>query len=65
MIVEFVVDTLGAVEAGSLQMLQSDHEQFSAAVGRVVPTLRFLPAEVKGRKVRQRVRLPFRFDLHS
>ena len=64
-VVEFVVDTLGWVEAGSLSLLQSDHLQFSSAVERVVPRLRFVPAEARGRKVRQRVRLPFRFDLHS
>lgn len=64
-IVEFVVDTLGRVESGSLHMLQADHELFSAAVGRVVPTLRFIPAEAAGKKVRQLVRLPYRFDLHS
>ncbi|MBL0172712.1 MAG: energy transducer TonB [Gemmatimonadaceae bacterium] len=64
-VVEFVVDTLGRVEPTSLQTLQADHDLFSVAVGRVVPTLRFIPAEVSGRKVRQRVRLPFRFDLHS
>lgn len=62
-VVEFVVDTLGTVETGSMKLLQTDHDLFAAAVARVVPTLRFLPAEAMGRKVRQLVRLPFRFDL--
>ena len=62
-VVEFVVDTLGTVENGSMRLLQTDHDLFAAAVTRVVPTLRFLPAEAMGRKVRQLVRLPFRFDL--
>ncbi|MEQ1692080.1 MAG: energy transducer TonB [Gemmatimonas sp.] len=64
-IVEFVVDTLGRVESGSLRMVQADHELFSSAVGRVVPSLRFIPAEAAGKKVRQLVRIPYRFDLHS
>ncbi len=64
-IVEFIVDTLGLVEAGSIRLMQADHELFSAAVQRIVPKLRFLPAEAQGHRVRQLVRLPFRFDLHS
>lgn len=61
---EFVVDTLGRVEPGSLRIVQADHELFASAVREVVPRLRFIPAEVLGRKVRQLVRLPFRFDLN-
>jgi protein TonB len=64
-IVEFVVDTLGRIEPGSMRTVQADHDLFSSAVERVMPTLRFIPAEAAGRKVRQLVRLPFRFDLHS
>lgn len=62
---EFVVDTLGRIEPASVQMLSIDHDQFGAAVRAVLPKLRFLPAERQGRKVRQLVRLPFRFDLHE
>ena len=64
-LMEFVVDTVGRVEPGTIRLLQSDHEQFSAAVRTVMSRLRFLPAEVRGRRVRQLVRLPFRFDVHS
>ena len=64
-IVEFVVDTLGRIEAGSVRTLQADHDLFTSAVDRVMSSLRFIPAEATGRKVRQLVRLPFRFDLHS
>ena len=63
-LVEFVVDTLGRVEPGSLHVLQSDHDLFAASVREVVPRLRFMAAEARGRKVRQLVRLPFRFDLN-
>ena len=64
MLVEFVVDTLGRVEPGSLQVLQSEHELFTSSVREVAPRLRFMAAEARGRKVRQLVRLPFRFDLN-
>ena len=64
-LMEFVVDTAGRVEPGSIRFVQSDHELFSTAVRAVMSRLRFLPAEVKGRRVRQLVRLPFRFDVHS
>ncbi len=63
--IEFVVDTLGHVENGSGSVVTTDHEQFTMSVRAVLPRLRFLPAEAQGRKVRQLVRLPFRFDLHS
>jgi protein TonB len=62
---EFVVDTAGRVESGSPRVLTTDHEAFSASVRAVLSRLRFLPAEAQGRKVRQLVRLPFRFDLQS
>ena len=64
-LVEFVVDTLGRVEAGTTTWVSSDHELLSAAVRAVLPGYRFLPAEVQGRKVRQLVRVPFKFDVHE
>lgn len=63
--VEFVVDTLGRVEAGSGRVVSADHDQFAVSAKSVLNRLRFLPAQAQGRKVRQLVRLPFRFDLHS
>jgi protein TonB len=62
---EFVVDTLGRVEPGSSKIVQSDHDLFAAAVRDVMSRLRFMPAEARGHKVRQLVRLPFRFDLNE
>jgi TonB family protein len=63
-LVEFVVDTLGRVESGSQRIMQADHDLFAASVRDVMPRLRFMPAEARGRKVRQLVRLPFRFDVN-
>jgi periplasmic protein TonB len=63
-IVEFVVDTLGRVEDGSSRVVSADHPLFAASVRSALPTYRFLPAEAQGRRVRQLVRLPFRFSLN-
>ena len=60
---EFVVDTLGRAEPGSLRILRSDHDLFAAAVRSALPTMRFLPAEAGGRRVRQLVRQPFSFTV--
>ena len=49
-LVEFVVDTLGRVEPGSLRLVHADHELFAASVRDVAPRLRFLPAEAQGRQ---------------
>jgi len=59
---QFVVDTLGRVELGSFKVIRSDHDLFTAAVRSALPAMRFLPAEVGGRKVRQVVRQPFVFN---
>ena len=63
--VEFVVDTLGRAEPGSLRILRSDHELFAAAVRSALPAMRFLPAEAGGRRVRQLVRQPFSFAVRG
>ncbi|HYW30737.1 MAG TPA: TonB family protein [Gemmatimonas sp.] len=60
---EFVVDTMGRAEPGSLRVLQSDHPLFSDAVRTALIRMRFVPAEVAGRKVRQLVQQPFGFAL--
>jgi len=49
---QFVVDTLGRVELGSFKVIRSDHDLFTAAVRSALPAMRFLPAEVGGRKVK-------------
>ena len=60
---QFVVDTSGRAEAGSLKVLKSSHDLFTAAVRNALPQMRFLPAEVGGRKVKQLVQQPFQFYL--
>ena len=62
-VVQFVVDSTGRVQDGSIRIMQSAHEQFSGRVRATLPRMRFLPAEYQGRKVPQLVQLPFRFDI--
>jgi periplasmic protein TonB len=60
---QFVVDTVGRVEPGSVRILESSHESFSQAVRDALARARFVPAEARGRKVRQLVEQPFSFKL--
>lgn len=61
---QFVVDTLGRVEPGSLRVLEATHDQFAAAVRTALSSrARFKPAEAGGHKVRQLVEQTFTFRL--
>lgn len=60
---EFVVDTTGRAQPGSLTITKSTNELFSAAVKTALPRMRFYPAEVGGRKVKQLVQQPFTFTI--
>jgi protein TonB len=62
-LVQFVVDTTGRVEMNSLKILKSTNELLTREVRQVMPRLRFYPAEVGGRKVRQLVQIPFAFNI--
>ena len=60
-VVQVIVDTLGYAEMTSVRLLRSAHPAFTSAVMRMLPLLRFDPAEKDGRAVRQIVRLPYHF----
>jgi hypothetical protein len=57
----FVVDTSGLVLPGSAKVARSTHQLFTEAVRTALPDMRFVPAEVAGRKVRQLVQQAFVF----
>jgi periplasmic protein TonB len=59
----FVVDTLGRADTTSLRILKSTHRLFSIAVREALPKMRFIPAELNGKKVRQQMEHPFVFAL--
>ncbi len=60
---QFVVDTSGRVEMGSFKVLRSSHDLFVAAVRQALPGMKFIPAEVGGRHVKQLVQQPFSFGI--
>jgi protein TonB len=61
----FVVDTTGRAEPGSFKVLKTSHELFASAVRNALPNMKFLPAEVGGRKVKQLVQQPFVFAIQK
>ena len=60
---QFVVDTLGRVESGSVKILETSHDLFGAAVRNALMRARFAPAEAGGRKVRQLAEQTFTFRI--
>jgi len=60
---QFVVDTTGRAEPGSLKILKSSHDMFVQSVKNALPNMKFIPAEVGGRKVKQLVQQPFTFSI--
>ena len=60
---QFVVDTTGRAEMGTFKVLKSSHDLFTNAVKSALVNMRFYPAEVGGRKVKQLVQMPFQFSL--
>ena len=61
---QFVVDTTGRAEMATFKVLKSDNDLFSNSVKNALQRMRFLPAEVGGRKVKQLVQQPFQFSLN-
>jgi protein TonB len=62
---QFVVDTTGRAENGSFKVLKTSHELFALAVKNALPGMKFLPAEVGGKKVKQLVQQPFVFAIQK
>jgi protein TonB len=62
-LVSFVVDTTGRADVGSFKVIRTTHELFATAVKNALPRMRFIPAEVGDKKVRQLVQQPFSFAI--
>jgi len=60
---QFTVDTTGVPVIETFKVLKSTHDLFTQAVRSALPTMRFDPAQVGGRPVRQLVQMPFTFNL--
>lgn len=59
----FVVDTTGLAVPASLKIFKSTDQLFTQSLVAALPTLRFTPALVGGRKVKQLVMQPFVFQI--
>jgi protein TonB len=62
-IATFVVDTTGRADPSSFKILRASHDLFANAVKQALPSMRFIPAEVGGKKVKQLVQQPFTFAI--
>ncbi len=58
---QFIVDTLGLVEATSVQVVATTHDAFANAAREGIVEARFVPARYGGHPVRQLSRLPVKF----
>jgi TonB family protein len=61
--VRYVVDTSGFADATSFTVLRSTHDEFTAAVRSALPDMRFNPARIGRRRVRQLVEQEFSFKI--
>ena len=61
----FIVETDGHVEADSVHVARSDNALFEEVVLTALQRMRFSPAEIRGRKVRQLVQMPFVFAIRK
>jgi TonB family protein len=59
----FVIDTTGHADTATIQILQPAHPLFVQSVRTAIPGMRFSPAMVQGRKVRQVVEQRFQFRI--
>ncbi|HKW46421.1 MAG TPA: TonB family protein [Gemmatimonadaceae bacterium] len=62
---QFVVDTTGRAEVNTFKVLKSSHDLFTNSVKSALANMKFYPAEVGGRKVKQLVQMPFVFSLNK
>jgi TonB family protein len=63
--VYFVVDTTGRVDIGTIQVPLSVEPRFAQAVREVLIRWRFVPAEIRGHRVRQLMEQTFKFKIIS
>ncbi len=61
--VRYVVDTTGFADPETLEILLASHPLFAKSVREVLPNMRFQPAKIGTKKVRQWVEQPFTFHI--
>ena len=63
LLTRFVVDTNGRAIVETFKVVERTDDRFVPAVREAIPNLRFSPADVGGKKVKQLVEMPFEFML--
>jgi TonB family protein len=63
--VRYVVDTSGFADVASFEVLRSTHDDFTSAVRSALPDMRFNPARIGKRRVRQLVEQEFSFRISA
>jgi TonB family protein len=61
--VQFVVDTTGFADTLSFRVISATHPEFAESVREALPGMRFSPAILRSKKVRQLVEQPFMFKI--
>ncbi|MFN2566631.1 MAG: TonB family protein [Gemmatimonadaceae bacterium] len=61
--VRYVVDTSGFADVASFEVVRSTHDDFTTAVRSALPDMRFNPARIGRRRVRQLVEQEFSFKI--
>jgi len=65
LLTRFVVDTTGRPIVETVRVIERSDDRFVPSVREAIPNLRFSPADVGGRKVKQLVEMPFTFTLNK
>lgn len=63
--IEFVIDTLGRAERGSLRVINSFHPLAETPAKETVQSCRYRPGRIQGRAVRVRVQIPINFVINQ
>jgi len=61
-LVQFVVDERGLAQMSTFKVLKSTDNELTQSVMRAVSSSSFYPAEIQGRKVKQLVQQPYKFN---
>jgi len=65
LLTRFVVDTTGRPIVETVRIVERSDDRFVPSVREAIPNLRFSPADVGGKKVKQLVEMPFTFSLNK
>lgn len=62
-VIQYVIDSTGRADLASVTVMQSSHDEFANSVRSTLPFMRFRPAKIGPRRVRQLVQQLFSFKI--